>query len=75
MNSAEGRRRLRILMVGLSGGLCSFLMVTVLLVYGTPYNPVWWPIMGAILVASFVGPLFLVTPIEWVLKGFFGAGE
>ena len=73
MNLVEGRRRLRLTLIGLSGGLCSLSMVTVLLVHGVPYNPIWWPIMGLVLVASFVGPALAVPIVEWVLKGYMGS--
>jgi hypothetical protein len=45
-------------------------MAAFLLVYGTPYNPVWWWIMAAILVAAVLLPLSLVPAIEWVIAGY-----
>ena len=70
MNLTEGRRRFRLVSVSLSGGLCTLFMVVVLIVYGTPYNPVWWPVMAVILAASFVGPALVAPLFEWVLKGY-----
>ena len=75
MNLVEGRRRLRLTLVSLSGGLCSVLMIVVLLVYGTPYNPLWWPIMAVILVAAWVGPWLIVPLLDWVLRGYLESGE
>ena len=45
-------------------------MGAVVLVYGAPYNPMWWWIMGAILFTAAVLPLGLVTAIEWVMEGY-----
>lgn len=47
-------------------------MAMVLVFYGTPYNPVWWWVMGAILVVAFVLPAALVPWIEWVMIGYLG---
>jgi hypothetical protein len=38
--------------------------------YGTPYNPVWWWVMGAILIAAWILPRGLVAAIEWVIEGY-----
>ena len=66
----KGRRRLSILLCGLSGAACTTLMAAVLLLYGTPYNPLWWWGMAAIVVATFLLPLALVPAIEWVIHGY-----
>ena len=66
----KGRRRLSALLCGLSGTSCAALLAAVLLLYGTPYNPLWWWIMAAILVAAFLLPLALVSAIEWVMEGY-----
>lgn len=66
----KGRRRLSILLSGLSGTACIALMAAVLVLYGTPYNPLWWWIIAAIIAASFLLPLALVSPIEWVIEGY-----
>lgn len=65
-----GRRRLTVLLCGSSAGTCALLMAVVLLAYGSPYNPMWWWVMGAILLASAVLPLALVGAIEWVIDGY-----
>lgn len=66
----EGRRRLSILLCSLSGISCAVLMVAVLLLYGSPYNSLWWGVMAAVLVAAFLLPLTLVSAIEWVIDGY-----
>jgi predicted lysophospholipase L1 biosynthesis ABC-type transport system permease subunit len=66
----KGRRRLSILLCGLSGAACTALMAAVLLLYGTPYNSLWWWIMAAIVIAAFLLPLALVSAIEWVMEGY-----
>lgn len=68
--ASKGRRRLSILLCGLSGAACIALMAAILLLYGTPYNPLWWWVMAAILVAAFLLPLALVSAIEWVMEGY-----
>ncbi len=70
-----GRRRLSLLLCGLSAASCILLMAGVLLFYGTPYNPLWWWIMGAIVVAAAVLPLSLVMAIEWVMAGYRSQGR
>lgn len=67
---SKGRKRLTALLCGLSGTSCAALMVAVVLIYGRPYNPQWWWIMGAILIAAFLLPLTLVPAIEWVMDGY-----
>lgn len=68
--ASKGRKRLSILLCGLSGMACIALVAVVLLLYGTPYNPLWWWIMAAIVVAAFLLPLALVSAIEWVMEGY-----
>ena len=70
MTATKGRKRLSILLCGLSGVSCAILMAAVLLLYGTPYNPLWWWVMAAILIAAFLLPLALVSAIEWVIDGY-----
>ena len=72
LDHQEGRRRLRLLLCGSSGGLCAFAMAAVLVVYGTPYEATWWWVMGAILLAAFVGPAAIVPLVEWVIEGYLG---
>ena len=66
----QGRRRLTLLLCGLSGVSCTILMVAVLLLYGFPYDLRWWWVMAGILVASFALPRALVFAIEWVMEGY-----
>jgi hypothetical protein len=70
MTATKGRKRLSILLCSLSGVSCAALMAAVLLLYGTPYNPLWWWVMAAILIAAFLLPLALVPAIEWVIDGY-----
>lgn len=65
-----GRRRLRILLSFLSGGLTTFAIVLVLVGYKLPYDPVWWLALGFIALGAFLAPLLLVPAIEWVMKGY-----
>lgn len=65
-----GRWRLTILLCGLSGVTCTAMMAAVLLLYGKPYDRMWWWIMGAILLAAFGLPRLLVHAIEWVMAGY-----
>ena len=68
--ASKGRQRLSVLLCGLSGTSCLVLMAAFMLIYGTPYNPMWWWIMAAILVATVLLPLSLVPAIEWVMAGY-----
>jgi hypothetical protein len=45
-------------------------MLLILIFYGAPYNPLWWWVMGAILLGAFVLPSLLVRPVEWVMEGY-----
>ena len=69
-DSGTGRRRLTILLCGLSGVVCALAMAVVLIFYGAPYNDYWWAVMGVILIAAFVLPRLLVPAIEWVMRGY-----
>ncbi len=69
-HSNRGRQRLRLLLGAVSAVLCALAMAAVLVVYGTPYNPLWWWVMGAILAAAFLVVPLLASPIEWVIKGY-----
>jgi len=68
--ATTGGKRLRLLLCGLSGGGCLLMMAAVLVFYGRPYNPLWWWVMGAILLAAIVLPLALASAIEWVMRGY-----
>ena len=70
MLSNADRQRLRLLLGAISGGICFFAMAMVLVVYGTPYDPLWWFVMVGILITAFLGPSLLVRPIEWVIEGY-----
>ena len=65
-----GRKRLSLLLCSLSTISCLALMGAVVVIYGTPYNPTWWWIMGAVLFAAAILPLGLVSAIEWVIEGY-----
>ncbi len=72
---SEGRRRLALLLSAASGTLCALAMIVVLIVYGTPYNPMWWGVMAAILVAAVLVPRALAPAVEWVIEGYREARE
>ena len=66
----EGRRRLTVLLCGLGGAGCAGAMLLVLLLYGAPYNSIWWAVMAVILAAAFVAPRALVPLVDWVIEGY-----
>ena len=66
----EGRRRLRVFLSFLFGGPATLVVVLVLIGYKTPYNPIWWLVLGVIVLGAFLAPLLLVPAIEWVMKGY-----
>jgi hypothetical protein len=68
--STVGRKRLAIVLGTLSGVACAFTMLLVLIFYGAPYNPLWWWVMGAILLGAFVLPSLLARPVEWIMEGY-----
>ncbi len=70
MSRKEGRRRFGLLFGTASGGLCAAMMAVVLIVYGAPYNRLWWFVMAAILVAACLIPRLLVRSLEWVFDGY-----
>jgi predicted lysophospholipase L1 biosynthesis ABC-type transport system permease subunit len=70
MSKSEGGRRLGLVLGATGGLLCALLMALLLLVYGAPYNDLWWWVMLAILIAAFVVPRLLVGPLEWVFDGY-----
>lgn len=65
-----GRQRLQILLMGLGGGSCAVAMALVLILYGTPYNPMWWWVMGAILLAVCALSGLLAPVVEWTMDGY-----
>lgn len=73
--SKTGRRRLRMLLSFLFGGLTTFGIVLVLIGYKLPYDPVWWLVLGFIALGAFLTPLLLVPAIEWVMAGYAEDGE
>ena len=73
--SKVGRKRLALVLCAMSGSLCTALMVIVLLVYGTPFNAIWWWVMAGILAAAWLLPIALVGPIEWVIAGYREQGK
>ena len=66
----KGRLRLLLFLCGTSGLTCATLMVGVMVFYGTPYDPFWWWVMGAIQLAAIGLPSILVPAIEWVMAGY-----
>ena len=66
----EGQRRLGVLLCGLGGAGCAGAMLLVLLLYGAPYNSIWWGVMAVILAAAFVAPRALVPLVDWVIEGY-----
>jgi len=68
--ASSGRLRLTLLLCGLSGFICAAMMVAVLLLYGKPYDPMWWWVMAGILAAAVILPRGLVAAIEWVMAGY-----
>lgn len=75
LGSREGRRRMRIVVCSLSGAGCAVSMALVLVLYGLPFDPLWWWVMAAILVAACVLPLALVPVLEWVIEGYRAQNE
>ena len=69
---AQGRRRLRLALSGLGGGSCAVAMVLVLVFYGTPYNPMWWAVMAAILVGCALVAALCAPLVEWIIAGYLG---
>lgn len=65
-----GPKRLALLLSGSSGLACAAMMGVVLVVYGTPYNPLWWGVMAAIETAALVLPLALLPLVDWVIAGY-----
>ena len=45
-------------------------MAATVVVYGLPYDPMWWWVMGGILLAAVLAPVLLVAPIGWVIEGY-----
>lgn len=66
----RGRRRLRMLLSFFFGGATLLTVVLVLIGYRLPYNPIWWLVLGAIVLGAFLAPLLLVPAIEWVMEGY-----
>jgi hypothetical protein len=66
-----GPRRLGLLLSVVCGGLCGAAMLVVVVVFGAPFNPLWWGVMAAILAAAFAVPPVLAPPaVDWVLDGY-----
>ena len=67
-----GRRRLMLVLAPLGCGACLIAMGLLLVFYGTPYNPIWWWVMAALVIAASGLSCLLVYPIEWVMRGYRG---
>ncbi|HTZ81327.1 MAG TPA: hypothetical protein VMC10_25680 [Stellaceae bacterium] len=72
MNRSKGRWRLQIVLGTLGGIGYVALMALVLKINGAPYNPRWWWVMAAILVAILMAPRLLAPPLEWIIEGYCG---
>lgn len=72
---AIGRRRARIAFGVLGGVASAGAMALVLIFYGQPYDPVWWWVMGGILIAAVVVPVGLVPVFDWVMDGYLKGPE
>lgn len=68
--TTRGRRRLRMLLSFLFGGVTLLAVVLVLIGYRLPYNPIWWLVLGGIVMGAFLAPLLLVPAVEWVMEGY-----
>lgn len=68
--SGHGRRRLSIVVGAVCGTTCLLAMALVLVVYGPPYNAVWWWVMAAILAVSCLLGRIVAPAVEWVLEGY-----
>jgi hypothetical protein len=66
----EGHRRLKAALGWTGLILCAVPMAIVLVVYGMPYNPIWWGVMALILLFSFLLPQALARVIEWIANGY-----
>ena len=72
---AEGRRRLRLFLCSLGGLSCAGSMALVLVFYGTPYNPMWWWVMAALLLGAVGLPALFIPVVEWVIAGYLRGPE
>ncbi len=68
----EGRRRLRLALAGFGAGTCGAAMALVLVFYGTPFNPIWWAAMAAVMGGSTAVATLFAPLIEWVIAGYRG---
>ncbi len=68
--SGRGRQRLSIVVGAVCGTTCLVAMAVVLVVYGAPYQPVWWWVMAAILAVSCLLGRIVAPAVEWVLEGY-----
>ena len=65
-----GRKRLRLLLCGTSGLACAGAMAIFMFLFGTPYDPIWWWVMGLILGLAIVLPAWYALAVEWVIAGY-----
>lgn len=67
---AIGGKRLRLLLCGTSGLACAAAMAVFMFLFGTPYDPIWWWVMGLILGLAIVLPRWYALAVEWVIAGY-----
>ncbi len=65
-----GRRRLGLVLSTAGGVVCAAMMAVVLVVWGTPYNPLWWLVMAVILTAAVAVPWALLPLADWIIDGY-----
>ena len=68
--SGEGRRRISIVVGAVSGAGCLVTMALMVIIYGAPYNPVWWAVMAVILTVCCLLGRIVAPAVEWVLQGY-----
>ncbi len=66
----DGRRRLSIFVGTICGAGSMITMALVIIIYGAPYDPIWWAVMAAILVVCCLLGRIIAPAVEWVLEGY-----
>ena len=69
-HDATGRKRLRVLLCATSGLACAAAMAIFMSLHGLPYDPIWWWVMGLILVLASILPRWYALAVEWVIAGY-----
>lgn len=63
------------MLAALGGASSGAAMALILVFYGTPFNPLWWWVMGAILIAAAIVAMALAPVVEWVIDGYLSRPE